>query len=101
LPHDEGGLMNMAETALVFAGIPLLLALALAAAVYGRTMAQPNRYRPGRPWTYEPVWYVGSPTHVPTRPALAAGATPARALSASTLATVEQDVPTGGASGEW
>ena len=93
--------MNMAQTALVFVGVPLALALVLAAAVYGRTVTQPNRYRPGRPWTYEPVWYIGSPTHVPTRPALPAGSTPARALTASTLAAAEQDVPMGGASGEW
>ena len=93
--------MNMAETALVFVGSPLALALILAAAVYGRTAVQPNRYRPGRPWTYEPVWYVGSPTHVPTRPELPAGSTRGRELSASTLAAAEQDVPTGGASGEW
>lgn len=93
--------MNMAETALVFVGIPLGLALLISAAVFGRTMTQPNRYRPGRPWTYEPVWYIGSPTHVPTRPELPAGATPAQALTASTTAAAEQDVPTGGASGEW
>ena len=68
--------MNMAETALVFVGIPLGLALLISAAVFGRTVTQPNRYRPGRPWTYEPVWYIGSPTHVPTRPELPAGATP-------------------------
>ncbi len=93
--------MNMAETALVFVGTPLALALVLVAAVYGRTVTQPNRYRPGRPWTYEPVWYIGSPTHVPTRPALAADTTPAQALSSSTVAAADQDVPTGGASGEW
>jgi hypothetical protein len=94
--------MNMAQTALVFVGCPLALALLLAAAVYGRTATQPNRYRPGRPWTYEPVWYIGSPTHVPTRPVLPAGATKAQALTVSTMASAEQQNPaTGGASGEW
>lgn len=93
--------MNIAETVLVFVGIPLALILILIAAVYGRTATQPNRYRPGRPWTYDPVWYVGSPTHVPTRPALPAGATQDELVSAATMAAAERDVPMGGASGEW
>lgn len=93
--------MNVAQTALVYVGSPLAIASVLAAAVYARSMTQPNRYRPGRPWTSAPVWYVGSPTHVPTRPRLPAGATPAKVLSAATTAVVEKQVATGGASGEW
>jgi hypothetical protein len=93
--------MNMAQTALVYAGIPLALALILYVAIYGRTVTQGNRYRPGRPWNYEPVWYVGSPTHVPARPKLSPGATAGRELTAATAATVEQNAPMGGASGEW
>lgn len=93
--------MNVAETALVFVGCPLAAALVLVAAVYGRAATQPNRYRPGRPWTYDPVWYIGSPTHVPVRPTLPAGATRDEQVTASTLAAAEQDVATGGASGEW
>lgn len=93
--------MNMAQTALVYVGSPLAIALVLGAAVYGRTMTQPNRYRPGRAWTYEPVWYVGSPTHVPTRPTLPPGSTPAQALTAATTVAAQLDLPMGGASGEW
>ena len=93
--------MNILETALVYVGSPLAIALLLATAVYGRTATQPNRYRPGRPWTYEPVWFIGSPHNVPSRPALPAGATAAQALTASTITNVEQHAATGGASGEW
>ena len=93
--------MNIVETALVFVGLPLGAALVLAAAVYGPTMMRPNRYRPGRPWTYEPVWYVGSPHRIPSRPTLPAGSTRARALTASIMADVEQNTAVGGANGEW
>jgi hypothetical protein len=93
--------MNIVQTALVFVGTPLGIALVIASAVYGPTIMRPNRYRPGRPWTYEPVWYVGNPRHVPARPTLAPGATRAQALTASTMADVEQNTSVGGANGEW
>ena len=86
--------MNIIETALVFAGIPLGLTLVLAIAVYGRTAVNSNRYRPGRPWTHDPVWYlphpVGSVSYASTSPALA--------LPAGSAAEEER---MGGASGEW
>jgi hypothetical protein len=80
------------QTLLVFLGIPLAVAVLIVAAVYGRSMThQPNRYRPGRPWTYPPAWYLPHPDAiedvVPERVALdgaGSGAT-----------------PVGGASGEW
>ena len=56
LAHD-----NRCETVLVFVGIPLAIILLLAFAVFGRsTLQQPNRYRPGRPWNYAPVWFVAA-----------------------------------------
>ena len=77
--------MSVVETLLVFAGIPLGIILVLFVGVYGRSMArQPNRYRPGRPWDYEPTWYVPHPDAV-VHPRPSAGATTA----------------TGGATGEW
>jgi hypothetical protein len=93
--------MNAAQTALIYVGSPAAIALVLVAAVYGRTATQQNRYRPGRPWTYDPVWYVGSPKQLPARPALPLGATPDRMLTAATMAAIEQSEPMGGASGEW
>ena len=77
--------MTVTQTVLVFVGIPAGIVALLALAVYGKSMArQPNRYRPGKAWTYPPSWYVPHPdavvSHEPT-----AGATTA----------------VGGASGEW
>lgn len=76
------------ETVLVFVGIPAAIVAVIAFAVYGRSMLhQPNRYRPGRPWNFEPEWFVPHPdalTHG-DRAAVTVGATTA----------------VGGASGEW
>ncbi|MGH8959879.1 MAG: aa3-type cytochrome oxidase subunit CtaJ [Jatrophihabitantaceae bacterium] len=81
--------MSIIQTALVFVGIPAAIVLLVVFAVYGKSMLhQPNRYRPGRPWNFEPEWFVPHPdaiTHAGERPALTPGATTA----------------VGGASGEW
>jgi hypothetical protein len=81
------------ETLLVFVGIPAGIIALIAIAVFGRAaVRQPNRYRPGRPWTYEPTWYVPHPDAV-----VHAHDTTTRAIQggASTTTAV------GGASGEW
>lgn len=111
--------MNPVVTALIYAGIPLGLFLILAVLVYGRSIVRPNRYRPGRPWSYPPVWYLPHLTGTPAsdeaaRPALAAGAEPSpsrRALAAGAEPSPAGAEPTGatptpvpsfgGASGEW
>ena len=75
--------MTVIQTVLVFIGIPLAAILLIAAAVYGKSIVhQPNRYRPGRPWEYQPRWYVAHP-EVLSGP-----------VTGSTSAQ-------GGASGEW
>jgi hypothetical protein len=84
--------MTVWETVLVFAGIPLGVVLLVVAAVFGRSAVhQPNRYRPGRAWTYAPSWYIPHPDAVvdavPERVAI--GGTPGSVTAA------------GGASGEW
>lgn len=75
----------------MFVGIPAAIVAVVALGVYGKTLLhQPSRYRPGRPWTYEPSWYVPHPDAVvagPGRPQ----------LEGSTTATTA----VGGASGEW
>jgi len=84
--------MPVWETLLVFVGIPLGVVAVLALAVYGRAMVhQPNRYRPGRPWTYEPSWFLPHPEAVP-----ATASSTQAAISGSTTTTA-----VGGASGEW
>jgi hypothetical protein len=86
--------MNIVQTALVFVGIPLAFVAVVAAAVYGRAeIHQPNRYRPGRPWRYPPVWYL------PHASVLRSGSDAGRAAiegNPGPLTTAE-----GGASGEW
>jgi hypothetical protein len=76
--------VSVVQTVLVFVGIPAAIIAFLFLAVYGRSLVrQPNRYRPGRPWTYGPSWYVPHPEAV----AHTGGQTPTTAV--------------GGASGEW
>jgi hypothetical protein len=54
--------MSIVETVLVFVGIPLSVVALVVFAVYGRSaLHQPNRYRPGKAWTYPPTWYVPHP----------------------------------------
>ncbi len=76
--------VTVVQTLLVFVGIPAAIILFLFLAVYGKSLArQPNRYRPGKAWDYEPAWYVPHPD-VPS------GSAPVTSTTA-----------TGGASGEW
>jgi len=93
--------MSIAQTVLVFVGIPAGVVAVFATLIFGRSeLRQANRYRPGRPWSFSPVWYVPHPEA--TRPA----AGERRALGATKRAAIESgQAPTpsavGGASGEW
>ncbi|MDP9117010.1 MAG: hypothetical protein M3O28_07085 [Actinomycetota bacterium] len=83
--------MTIVQTVLVFIGIPAAVILALTFAVYGKSMLhQPNRYRPGRPWNYEPAWFVPHPD------AVLSVASTHKQIAGSTRSTA-----VGGASGEW
>jgi hypothetical protein len=94
--------MSIAQTVLVFAGIPAGVVAVLAALIWGRgELRQPNRYRPGKPWNFPPVWYVPHPQAQPMTGER-------RALGAAKRAAIESGespAPTpsavGGASGEW
>lgn len=77
--------MTVVQTVLVFVGIPGAIIAFLFLAVYGRSLVrQPNRYRPGKPWTFPPSWYVPHPDAVVSH----------EGAKSSTTAV-------GGASGEW
>ncbi len=82
----------MYETLLVFVGIPAGIIALIAIAVFGRSaVRQPNRYRPGRPWTYEPTWYVPHPDAV----------VHARGAATRAIEGASSTTAVGGASGEW
>ena len=54
--------MTAAETILVFAGAPLAVVLLLALLTIGpAARSRRPRYKPGQPWTHEPVWYEPHP----------------------------------------
>ena len=83
--------MSIIETLLIFVGIPLAVVLLVAFAVYGRSaLHQPNRYRPGKAWTYPPAWYLPHPQ------AIADVVSDRVAIEGGSSA-----VAAGGASGEW
>jgi hypothetical protein len=51
--------VTIPETLGIFAGIPAGVVALVSLVTYLPAMARSgNRYRPGRPWTYPPVWWV-------------------------------------------
>jgi hypothetical protein len=102
------------ETLLVFGVLPLAGFGLLALLVYGPSLARASRYRPGRTWEYDPVWYIARPdVDAPAGSHAGREALEARARRALPESAAGRggppasvlDVPTrtarGGASGEW
>ena len=103
--------MSALETLLVYGGIPLAVVLAVYGLVYGTSGRVTRRYRPGRPFAFEPVWYVAAPSDQPShagddrvppalpggRPQQALTGGPTAAATGDTVVTVER----GGARGTW
>ena len=58
--------LGWAMTLLIFVGIPLLVFLLLALAIYGPSSARGPRYRPGVGWWAAPVWFNGPDGHQDT-----------------------------------
>jgi hypothetical protein len=52
--------LSITSVVLVFVGIPALVVLAVYGAVYGGGSGRraSKRYRPGRPFTFAPVWFL-------------------------------------------
>lgn len=89
--------MNVVQTVLIFAGIPAAIVAIFALAVFGRSDGRgQTRYRPGRPWTFPPVWYLPHPDGV----AQSAPPGSRTAIEAPKHPIVGPE-PVGGASGEW
>ncbi|MEV4493948.1 hypothetical protein AB0K04_28025 [Micromonospora coxensis] len=99
--------MSVTETALIFAGIPAAVVLVIAGLVFAgsRRGGGAKRYRPGRPFDFTPVWFLGRPEQLADSAgtALAAGAQ-APALSSRKQEQAGVEAPaggTGGASDRW
>ena len=84
--------MSVVQTILVYVLIPAGIYGVIALLTLWPKFARGPRYRPGQPWSYEPVWWSADGA-VATEP----GAVPAQDMSA------QQPVRTarGGARGNW
>jgi len=111
--------LSIIQTVLVFAGIPIAVVALVYLLVYtigGRQNSK--RYRPGRPFTFAPVWFLSTPEALSgaaaTQPALTSGGhhaeLPAGSPPAGPLLAQAADAPanqpaahgeTGGASDSW
>lgn len=86
--------MTIGQTLLVFAGIPLAVILTVTAWAFAANARSTPRYRPGRPFTFTPVWYLAeASSDEPEHPALTAGRTDA--------GTPVIPLEPGGARGTW
>jgi hypothetical protein len=113
--------VNVAETLLVFVGVPLAITLVMAALIFlpGGSHRR-ARYRPGQPWGHDPIWYEPHPEQsaaghgdghgaegtaiassvYPEHQALPAGAS-AGTSTAGVPAPARKAGPLGGARGTW
>ena len=57
--------MNVAETIIVFVGIPLAFVLLLAALIFLPGGRKRPRYKSGQAWEHDPVWFEPHPEHSP------------------------------------
>ena len=86
--------VTVAETILVFAGIPLLIVAVMAALIFLPGGRNRPRWKSGRSWEHAPVWYEPHPEGV------GAGHGEHAALPAGTSAAGSGG-PLGGARGTW
>lgn len=86
--------MTVAETLLVYAGIPLAIVAVMALLIFVPGGRRRVRYKSGQPWEHEPVWYEPHPDGV------AAGHGSHAALPAGSPAHGSAG-PLGGARGTW
>ncbi len=99
--------MTIPETLLTFVGAPALIVAVITTAALGPSaMKAPSRYRPGRPWTHAPAWFIPHPV-TPTEPRAHAGGHSQLTAPHPPPAIASRDVEAGaaqaagGASGEW
>ena len=98
--------LSISSTVLVFVGIPVVIILVVASLVFAGSdrTRRSRRYRPGRPYDFQPIWYLASPEQVGASPA-AAGDHHQKAIEAPVLEDVTGHRvlpgPVGGASDSW
>ena len=58
--------MSIASTVLVYVGIPLGVIVLVASIVMAGSdrSRRARRYRPGRPYDFQPIWFLASPERV-------------------------------------
>ena len=86
--------MNVAETILVFAGIPLAIIAVMALLIFVPGGRRRPRYKSGQPWEHAPIWYEPHPNGP-------AGHGSHAALEAGNSAHASSGGPLGGARGTW
>lgn len=95
--------MTILETVLIFVGIPLAVYLLVVGLVYAPGVRRGGRYRPGRRYSFAPVWFVSRPEEVSL--AAASGHGTALAVTADEMQELEPGTAVspvkGGASGSW
>jgi hypothetical protein len=91
-PDGKLSSVNVAETILVFVGIPLALFVVLALLIFLPGGRKRSRYKPGQPWNHAPVWYEPHPEHAP-----AAGHGETKAIGSSVYGELTGDGSPGAA----
>ena len=88
---------------LVLIGIAVALALVIAAFVFSGGSKRSKRYRPGRPFTFTPVWFLSAPEQQSRAGLTAPVHSTGRELAASSArpGRAARPAETGGASDRW
>ena len=96
--------MSISETLLIFLGVPAAITAVVAVFVYGGGARRARRYRPGRPYSFTPVWFLAVPAEQgpggTARMAVTAGPATGRELTPA-QSPVAGRGESGGASDHW
>jgi hypothetical protein len=97
-------ILDIAQTVLIFVGVPLAVIAIVAALVYaGGGKNRAKRYRPGRSYDFAPVWFTSSAKPVGPEAAGRGGHELVGRKQAALPASTTASAPgvTGGASDRW
>lgn len=94
-------ILQLEQTLLIFAGIPLAVVVIVAGIVYAGSRKSAKRYRPGRPYEYAPVWFTSAQRVAEEYPDTKAALPGAPANALVVAAPASAPGVTGGASDRW